>query len=490
MIKYRKSELLRMTEALSEADEELSTHSNPEYIIDLLSKLQTIAYRIGTNLEEHYKEETETVLWLEKYCDYVYQLGESIENIHQYQKTLKKINRVLIEIRQRITYHIPEDKKEIVFFPYKASMWDSMESVWIAAFQDNRFDVYVVPVPYYEKNPDGSLGEIRYEGGEFPDYIPLTYWEDYNTEYRRPDIIYIHNPYGDGNFVTGIYPDFYASELVRHTDMLVYIPYYVAAENTDIIESGGLENVTTAGILHSRYVIVQSEFVKAAFIELVKDFAQKANNPNLIPLMSNKFLPLGSPKFDKVFTLKTEDYSVPKEYRYMIYKGTGEKRKIILYNTSIFRFLYHAENSLNKIRTVLKEFSHSDDYVVWWRPHPLLKATIQSMCPEFSDKYQDIISHVLSEQRVIFDDSTDLYRAIALAEAYYGDGNSIAELFKRTGKPTFIADIQHPEMELTADELMLLHNTFPIQHYEPAGPNIHKTICEKIGILNNKVKEA
>ena len=51
-------------------------------------------------------------------------------------------------------------KKEMVFLPYKASMWDSLESIWRAAYEDREHcNAYVIPIPYADRNPDGSVKE-------------------------------------------------------------------------------------------------------------------------------------------------------------------------------------------------------------------------------------------------------------------------------------------------------------------------------------------
>ena len=109
-------------------------------------------------------------------------------------------------------------KKEVVFLPYKASMWDSLESVWQAAEEDGQCDAYVIPIPYYDKNPDGSLGEMHYEGEEYPEYVPIVSWKEYDISEHYPDVIYIHNPYDNWNYVTTVHPDFYASKLCQYTD--------------------------------------------------------------------------------------------------------------------------------------------------------------------------------------------------------------------------------------------------------------------------------
>lgn len=52
-------------------------------------------------------------------------------------------------------------------------MWDSLESVWKAADEDEFCDAYVVPISYYDENPDGSFREMYYEGNEYPDDVPI-----------------------------------------------------------------------------------------------------------------------------------------------------------------------------------------------------------------------------------------------------------------------------------------------------------------------------
>jgi hypothetical protein len=68
-------------------------------------------------------------------------------------------------IRNSINSDIPV-KLETVFLPYKASMWDSLESVWRKADADPSCDAYVIPIPYFDRNPDGSAKEEHYEGND------------------------------------------------------------------------------------------------------------------------------------------------------------------------------------------------------------------------------------------------------------------------------------------------------------------------------------
>ena len=55
-------------------------------------------------------------------------------------------------------------KKEMVFLPYKASMWDSLESVWKAADEDKEHCIaYVMPIPYADLTSEHTVAEWHCE---------------------------------------------------------------------------------------------------------------------------------------------------------------------------------------------------------------------------------------------------------------------------------------------------------------------------------------
>ncbi len=92
-------------------------------------------------------------------------------NINE-NKIYKTLRKQLIRIENSVNNDI-RIKKEVVFFPYKAAMWDSLESVYLAAKEDPDCDAYCVPIPYYELNSDHSFGKIHYEGREYPKILRL-----------------------------------------------------------------------------------------------------------------------------------------------------------------------------------------------------------------------------------------------------------------------------------------------------------------------------
>lgn len=96
-------------------------------------------------------------------------------------------------------------KKEIVFLPYKSSMWDSLESVWRAAYEDKEHCIpYVVPIPYADLTPEHTVAEWHCEKDMFPKDVPVVDWQAVDLEKMHPDVIFIHNPYDEYNRVTSV----------------------------------------------------------------------------------------------------------------------------------------------------------------------------------------------------------------------------------------------------------------------------------------------
>jgi len=304
-------------------------------------------------------------------------------------------------------------KLEIAFLPYKTSMWDSLESIWMTAEADPDCLAYVVPIPYYERNADGSLGKYFYEGDNMPEYVPVTHYESYNLQERRPDIIYIHNPYDDGNFVTSVDARYYSAELKKFTKLLVYVPYYCT--------SGGWNEGQSLcrAYLNADYIVIQTEKYKKFFDPIIP---------------SEKLLPLGSPKIDKVISLCKNPPEPPEEWNE---KLAG--KKVYFYNTSIKGMLDDTKRFLFKMEYVFRCFQGRDDACLLWRPHPLLDTTFDTVRKEYKPYYDELKRYFIQNNAGIYDESPDIENAIALCDAYIGDeGTSVTSLFGVAGKPLFI----------------------------------------------------
>ena len=405
---------------------------------------------MGTLIEAAEGEKHPTVLLLEEYCELTYQIHESLNEGKDINAN--KICRLLRQKLIRVANSLKNDvrvRKEAVFLPYKASMWDSLESVWRAACEDEDCDAYVIPIPYYDKNPNGSFRKMHYEADQYPEYVPVARYDEYDFAKRRPDIIYIHNAYDQWNLVTSVHPDFFSGKLKKYTEKLVYIPYFVLDEvepdNEQAVE--GIKHFCfMPGIVNADHVIVQSEDMKKIY---VNEYLKAAKEHGLQgkhldrTYLDQKFLGLGSPKYDKICDTAREDLDIPREWLKVIEKADGSWKKIILYNTGIAALLTHNEKWVDKIENVLTIFRENEDEIaLLWRPHPLIESTMRSMRPEVLQKYTQLKEQYLAEGWGIYDETADVDRAVVLSDAYYGDSSSVVELYKQTGKPIMIQNVE------------------------------------------------
>ena len=240
MRQYRKKEILETADLLIEGNNYITNScrtGNKEHIMEILSQSQEMAIILGNCLERFEEAGKDLVPILEDYCEKIYQFSQNLSDEFICRKIAKQTTRQLAGLKVNIIEQIPEDKIEMVFFPYKASMWDSLESVWRAAAEDPECDAYVVPIPYFERNQQGELAVMHYEGDQFPDDVPVVHYMDYNLVERKPDVAFIHNPYDQYNHVTSVHPAYYVRELKKYVRKVAYIPYFVSPEpNPDSIE--------------------------------------------------------------------------------------------------------------------------------------------------------------------------------------------------------------------------------------------------------------
>jgi len=416
--KAQQKKILDMLKSLEEIHDRLRRCPTQEASADLLAECQSVAIQSGEYIESIAGEGTGTVALLEEYCDLVFKAYED-ESGTNYSK---KLQTQAIKITNSVRSELKPNRIEVVFFPYQLSMFDALQSVYQAAKEDPNCDAYVIPIPWYERLPDGELGKMHYDGDKYPKNIPVTDWREYDVEARHPDVIFIHAPFDKRGHVTSLHPDYYSKRLRELTDLLCYIPYFVYFGDVD-------ENhMRYEGCAYAHKVFLQSEEVRDTHIRIFRE-----NFGDQFGKAKDKFVALGSPKFDAVINAKREDYELPEQWSKLI-----SGKKVILYNTSIGAALENDEKNTNKIRSVLNTFRERDDVVLWWRPHPLLEANYRSMRPHLLSKYQQIVEDYKCNNWGIYDDTPDLHRAIAWTDMYYGDRSSLVAMYQCLEKPIMI----------------------------------------------------
>ncbi len=361
---------------------------------------------------------------------------ESGKKLFEYVFSKEDLQRPIVEKVQR-------ERKEIVFLPYRASTWKAIEGLWRAAMEDSAYDVYVVPVPYYERTAVGGYKEemVYYEGDKYPDYVPITNFNDYIFDERKPDVIITQNPYDDCNCATSVHPFFYAKNLKNFTNKLVHIPYFkmeeIAGTNGKSIYNMRYF-VTVPGVVQADKVIVQSEQMRKRYIEVLCDFA----GANTKEIWENKIM--NSDCIDK-YQKTAEAYAgvnVPDEWGDVLLKEDGGLKKILLYHTTVLMFEKSGKNAIDKIKSVLQTFKEKkEEIALIWRPDNITDEVLPIAYPELWENYQEIVNQYKNEGWGIYDNTLSADNIIEVCDAYYGDSSNIANKFRVCAKPVMVQDV-------------------------------------------------
>ncbi len=403
-------QMLDILDSIEQLQGSLHMMTERDQIIQALADCQGAAVAIGETLEKDLTNHEQIISLLEEYCEEVFVLSELQE-----QGDCKANISVLANFTDKIKVFLKDISSiyQVVFMPYKASMWDSLESIWRACKEDKRCECYVMPIPYYEFDSKTNSWLYCYDGALFPEEIPITHYQSYSIQQNRPDVAYVHNPYDDLNLVTRVEPKFYSKELKQYVNKLVYVPYYVT--------SGFIapEHLALSVYQHMDYMVVQSEYAKS-FCKGMPYY--------------DKILPFGSPKLDRVIRLCQEEPVIPETWKPFL-----EGKKVLMLNTSIGCFLEQGDIYLQKIKNICKTINKQSQVALIWRPHPLLEATIKSMRPHLLSDFYDLKDYFLENKTGILDETSDISRAIAISNGYIGEeGSSVINLFGAAGKPIFI----------------------------------------------------
>lgn len=462
-------------------------------VIDILGKMSQILENVSTCkheecleiIEECYISTIQMKSCLEKELDEENQIVDLLQLLEIQLRELlygkndvtkiKEIGSKLVELKNKMEKL--NAKHQIVFFPYKASMWDSLESIWKAACEDNRYEVKVVPIPYFDRDEAGNMTKMHWEGNEFPEYVRITRYDEYDLEESKPEIVFIHNPYDEYNIVTSVHPDYYSSRIKNYTNRLVYVPYFILDDmklSDKALINQKKHYCLTAAVFNSDYVVVQSEDMRQIYINVLCE----ATGEHTRKKWTDKILGLGSPKVDKVLGTNKENINIPEEWLKVIKKEDGSWKKIVFYNTSLGFYLHYFHFILDKIENALTMFkSLSDEVALIWRPHPLYLSTIEATHPEQKEKYIRMVETYKAGGWGIYDDTPDMHKALALSDMYYGDGSSVARLYEKTGKPVMT---QHVRIKWDEEEK---NKSIRLGAFAECGAKCYATATEFNGLF-------
>lgn len=483
MRKNEKDRCLEMADTLLVAHEEVRRnleYENEAGASELLSQCQQAAISLGEFIEEidEASAVTDIVKSLEDYCERVFRIHEQIITPSENRVYSRLATDVCSELNDSLSVAKQKmasisEKIDVVFFPYKASMWDSLESVWMAANEDPCCNAYVIPIPYYDRNPDGTLGKMHYEAGGFEKTVPIVSYESYNVEIKRPDMIFIHNPFDESNNATSVHPFYYSKNLKRYTDHLVYIPYFISSISDERCKSNPFiikGNIDNAATVHAHHIIQQSEAMAQACINVMTSLSGEKTSY----YWENKFMGIGSPKVDKMLSVYNEVREIAEEWK----NQQNPKKGVVLYNSGVMAMLSgNCKTWIEKTKNDLAYFGENGVFVIW-RPHPLLMATFEAMRPDNVDEYLMLTNWFMTNHIGILDESPNVELAIARSDVFTGDYSSIEMLCKTVGIPA-IYDREEVVKKLDNIEFYEKMTTIKsIKNGDTVGKKVYKAICK------------
>jgi hypothetical protein len=429
--KQHKKTLAELFATLKEANAELPKPENSaiigEWVKSIKEFTEVIKNYINANISDEVANKELAVHGLEIYTEKI------CEDVDQtlFKNLKQQLHNIEIEINKfQVT------QLEIVFIVSSAAKSDSLLPVYEAAATDPASIVRWMPVPLRKSNVDRKIIGEDFDGPENYLGIECTDYRTYNFEQNHPDVIFTNDIYDGGNFVSALPPFFWAENLKKFTDCLVYIPYFTMGNN--LTERSFVQY---PNMLFVDLVIVESEKVRKLYVEAAMELFG-------INYDYKRIIALGSPKYDNA--LKANELhkkgllEIPEEWRRKIYRGDGSKKKVVFFNTSLTNMLNDVNKNdssylpgsgyLKNVKKSIELFSNNENTLLLWRPHPLFIDTIKSMRPWLYNEWIEIVSSFIDSDIGIFDDSGSIDSAIAVSDVLYGDKSSICVIFEILNK--------------------------------------------------------
>ncbi len=437
MTKECTDELWKMKEQLVEIINKLLQRAKDavymEQALDLLQASQQLAIDLGNMLEQFLGEGCLVILLLEQYCETIYTIYELLMADDGGTEVIVSCSK-LDDIKQEICMELKRsvfERKTVLFLPILAKDWDGLCDLWKEASKDSHNDVYVVPLPYYYKDYDGSPRKVCYDAADFPEDMQVLDYNLLTSEYLEmlhPETIIIQYPYDSWNTAISIPEMFYSVNIRKYTDVLIYVSPFMLDEfskNQEREYTNMKYYVTMPGVVYADYVFVQSESMRQRYIEKLTEFAGEETQEiwdSRVRVLKDSIMSQQKDKKEEANTL--------------ISKGNAVEDKItkkkMLYGISFGVYIGDVEAAKSKIERNLQFFEECKEK---------LDLTIQIFPEGMEDNEMDNFISDISKGYSAKIVEKGLKCDIKDFDAYYGDAMPLVMEFRDAGKPVMVQDI-------------------------------------------------
>ena len=412
-----------------------------EDIITYLSELQNNIVSFGTLTESIKGEDCKTVKLLEQYLEVIYKVAKYVQKFDgsinyeasaesKYAESDEEVKDTFASISEAIDSEIV-NCKSVLFLPVKAKHFSSMRMAYEMETATPDTDVYVMPLPYYYKEYDGSFkDEMHIDTEEFiKANIPVTDYSRFDLSLLCPEKIYINSAYDKYNMAVSVDTRFYARNVKKYTEKLIYIPYFKLME-FDRANYPCWYNMqyycTVPGVVMADKVYVQSENTRKMYIAKLNEWA-------------------GDEKYTEIWEQKIDVYNESCEEDSEDELRDAGSKKTIVWFVSAGSLAEFGDKYIEKAYRNLDVFALSKDKLkVLLNSEPFLDEMIKTYSDELYKKWTGFIDEFNRSGigEVVSQVEEKSVEALLKANAYYGDPSYICKDFILMKKPVMLQNVE------------------------------------------------
>lgn len=301
------------------------------------------------------------------------------------------------------------NKIAVLFLTQEAICWPSIENIYQAAQDDERFDTTLVYTPFYHGNSTSAYDnyEVYKEMG-----LQVLKHDEYNLAVESPDIVVILKPYD-----SCVPAQYRTPELEIVVERLVFISYGMET-NMDFVD------------YNYRMYLQYRAWKIIAYGDIVKQIGTKygyANGENIAVW--------GHPRADSYLDMASKRDIIPQEWNDVI-KG----RSTILWTPHHMVDL--SENGTGTWLlwkdTMLSAILSHPEIVFIWRPHPLMMGAIVNNGLMSKKELDSFIYELTSHENIIYDTNPDYRTSFYASDAIITDATSFCVEYLYTENPILL----------------------------------------------------
>lgn len=410
-------------------------------IITYLSELQNNIVSFGTLTESIKGEDCNIVKLLEQYLEVIYKVAKYVQKFdegisyeesaeNKYAECDEGVKDTFASISEAIDSEIV-NRRSVLFLPVKAKHFSSMQMAYEMETATPDTDVYVMPLPYYYKEYDGSFkNEMNIDTEEFiKSNIPVTDYSRFDLSLLCPEKIYINSAYDEYNMAVSVDTRFYARNVKKYTEKLIYIPYFKLME-FDRANYPCWYNMqyycTVPGVVMADKVYVQSENTRKVYIDKLNEW-------------------VGDEKYTEIWEQKIDVYDDGFEEHSEDELMDAGSKKTIVWFVSAGSLAEFGDRYIEKAYRNLDVFALSKDKLkVLLISEPFLDEMIKTYSDELYKKWTGFIDEFnrTGVGEVVSQVEDQSVEALLKANAYYGDPSYICKDFILMKKPVMLQNVE------------------------------------------------